>query len=88
MKKRIVITVFALLILAALTNPSEDSFNKYINHRMEKKSDNKIEGIINKGLAIQSNITTDYSSYALFSISKTTIGTSKKTYFGIFGLWF
>ena len=85
--KKIVIVLLLILILAALTKPSEDNFNDFIKSEMKNTNDDVFTKIIKGGLNIQSQLTTVYKDKMLYSTVKTKIANEKIEYIGLFGTW-
>ncbi len=87
MKKRLTIIILSTLIVSALTNPSKKDFDTYMDKQLSKNSDSILDDVVKSGLKVQSNLTTKHSDYVFFSTVKTKVGTEKKFYVGVFGLW-
>ena len=87
--KKIAIVVLILLVLTAITKPSEDSFNEYIRTELKSNSKDGILVKIAKGLSgIQSSLTTKYDDKTFFSTVESTVGGERHKYLGILGMWF
>lgn len=86
-KYRKLIIILVILLIAGLTNPSEENFQEHIKSEMKEGNENKVQDLVDEGLSVQSKITSDYNSRILFSTVSTTIANEKRKYFGVFGFW-
>ena len=87
--KKGIITILGLLVLLAITKPSEDSFNNYIQSELNSKKNDDVLTKIAKGITkIQSDLTADYYDKIFYCISETTMGNEKHYFLGICGFWF
>ena len=82
------ILVLLLLITAAITKPSEDHFDNFLNeHFVQDQSDD----IFTKGakalVKLQSKWTTEYEDKIFFAKAHTKIVNDKMDFVGAFGFW-
>ena len=87
--KKYFITALIVLILAALSKPSEESFSNHMNSTLKvNKDDNLISSIVKTGMNFQSDLSTQYNDKIFFSTAKTYAGNQNHSYLGLFGFWF
>lgn len=87
--KKGIIFLAVILILAAITKPSENSFNNYVKSKLEIKNNDKFLDMMAKGaLQIQSNLLTQYEDKIFFSYGKTSLANTNPEFIGVFGFWF
>ena len=88
MKKGLIILI-VILIAAAISKPSKDSFSDYINTTLKvNKNEDLISSIVKTGMNFQSDLSTQYKDRLFFSTAKTFIGNRNYSYLGLFGFWF
>jgi len=86
--KKYIIVVLIILILAATSNPSKESFSDHINSALKiNKDDNLISSIVKTGMNFQSDLSTQYKGKIFFSTAKTYVGNQNHSYLGLFGFW-
>jgi len=87
--KKFLITTLIVLILAAVSKPSKESFSDYIDSTLKvNKNDDLISSIVKTGLNFQSDLSTQYNDKIFFSTAKIYVGNQHPTYLGLFGFWF
>ncbi len=81
----LLILIIGVLIIAALTNPSEDQFINYLNDEIERKADTKVEIFLNdllgKPLLATATQRNDYIFFSKFTVSRPK---NKIIYVGLF----
>ena len=84
--------IVAVGFILAVSNPSKESFDSYLEKRMEEVAANEDLGIIEKMagkvMGIQAELTGSYKSYFFFSTVDAKFGQEDYTYIGIVGNWF
>jgi len=87
--KKYILGILVILILAAITKPSKESFSDHINTTLKvNENDNLISSIVKTGMNFQSDLSTEYKDSIFFSTAKTYIGDKNHSYLGLFGFWF
>ena len=77
-----------ILILLAVTKPTEESFTKIVNGINIDKDASFLDKVIQKGMHIQMKLTTDVTDFPFFRVAEVDIGFDSYRYLGICGFWF
>lgn len=87
--KKIFLVILILLVLTAITKPSENSFKQYINTELKSNvKDDFLTKFVKNISKIQSDLTINYYDKVFFSIAETTIGNDQHKFLGVCGMWF
>ena len=87
--KKILTIIFLILIGAAISKPSANSFDSYIEKEVQSKSNNSfLSKLTASATSTLNKYTKDYDDKIFYSTASTKISGRKITYLGIFGFWF
>jgi hypothetical protein len=98
MKKgiKLILGLALILIVLAVSKPSEESFNKYTKEKYESvETSNSLEEIANKAMTniknaslnVQSSLTANYEDKIFFALASRDQMNVKESYLGILGFW-
>lgn len=87
--KKLFLIILVVLVIAAITKPSESSFKNYVKTELKSNDSDNVLTIIVKGISkVQSDLSTKYYDKIFYSTVETTIVDERQKFVGVFNMWF